>query len=290
MKGILLAGVQGSRLWPTTNAVSKHLLPIYDKPLIFYPLSVLMLAGIRDILIISDEVNLPLYQRHFDDGSNLGIKISYKIQEKPNGIAESLIIGEDFIDNESVALILGDNIFFGHYFGSILLETIENFSDGAHVFAYHVKDPRRFGVIEFDEENNILNINEKPKNPQSNYIIPGLYFYDSDATKIAKNLTPSKRGELEITDLNLEYLKRKKLKCTKLWRGFAWLDTGTPDSMLEASHYVQTIERAQGYKIACLEEIAFNNKWISKSELIDLIKSYPNNALEEYFSFLNKND
>ena len=211
MKGILLAGGQGSRLWPTTNAVSKHLLPIYDKPLIFYPLSVLMLAGIRDILIISDEVNLPLYQRHFDDGSNLGIKISYKIQEKPNGIAESLIIGEDFIDNESVALILGDNIFFGHYFGSILLETIDNFSDGAHVFAYHVKDPRRFGVIEFDEENNILNVSEKPKNPQSNYIIPGLYFYDSDATKIAKNLTPSKRGELEITDLNLEYLKRKNL-------------------------------------------------------------------------------
>ena len=189
-----------------------------------------------------------------------------------------------------MALILGDNIFFGHYFGSILLETIDNFSNGAHVFAYHVKDPRRFGVIEFDEENNIVDINEKPKNPQSNYIIPGLYFYDSDVAKIAKNLSPSKRGELEITDLNLEYLRRKKLKCTKLWRGFAWLDTGTPDSMLEASHYVQTIERAQGYKIACLEEIAFNNNWISKSELIDLIKSYPNNSLEEYFSFLNKND
>ena len=271
MKGIILAGGSGTRLYPATISVVKQLLPIYDKPMIYYPLSVLMLAGIRDILIISTPSDLPRIKELFKDGCQLGLNISYKIQEKPNGIAEAFIIGKDFIGNSNVCLILGDNIFYGQGFTQ-MLEKNAKIEKGATIFAYPVKDPERFGVVEFDKNKIVKNIDEKPKNPKSNWAITGLYFYDNDVINIAKKIEPSDRGELEITSINQEYLKRGELKVELLGRGFAWLDTGTHQSLLEASMFVQTIEHRQGYKIACIEEIAYRKGWISKKDLLNLAK------------------
>jgi glucose-1-phosphate thymidylyltransferase len=265
-KGIILAGGSGTRMYPVTSAVSKQLLPIYDKPMIFYPMSVLMLAGIQDILIISTERDLPGFQRLFGDGSKYGINLSYQVQERPEGLAQAFLIGEEFIGDENVSLILGDNIFFGQHFTE-KLELATNLDKGAMVFGYHVPDPERFGVVEFDNSNQALSIQEKPTNPKSNYAVTGLYFYDNDVIEIAKGIKPSPRGELEITDVNLCYLNKDLLTVNILGRGFSWLDTGTHDSLLEASHFVQTIEKRQGLKIACLEEIAYKAGWISLSEM-----------------------
>lgn len=275
MKGIILAGGSGTRLYPLTYAVSKQLLPVYDKPMIYYPLSVLMLAGIQEILIISTPKDLPLFQQMFGDGSKLGLKLEYAIQENPNGLAEAFIIGEEFIGNESVCLVLGDNIFYGQGFTPVLKKAVQ-LESGAIVFGYQVKNPNRFGVVEFDAEFNVLSVEEKPERPKSNYAITGLYFYDNEIVEIAKQVKPSARGELEITDINKEYLKRNKLKAQLLGRGFAWLDTGTFESLLEAGQFVETIERRQGYKIACLEEISYKNKWISTEELFEIANEYNN--------------
>ena len=265
-KGIILAGGSGTRMYPVTSAVSKQLLPIYDKPMIFYPMSVLMLAGIQDILIISTERDLPGFQRLFGDGSKYGINLSYQIQDRPEGLAQAFLIGEEFIGDDNVSLILGDNIFFGQHFTE-KLELATNLDKGAMVFGYHVPDPERFGVVEFDNSNQVLSMQEKPINPKSNYAVTGLYFYDNDVIEIAKGIKPSSRGELEITDVNLSYLNQDLLTVNILGRGFSWLDTGTHDSLLEASHFVQTIEKRQGLKIACLEEIAYKAGWISLSEM-----------------------
>ena len=272
MKGILLAGGFGTRLHPLTNAMSKQALPIYDKPMIYYPLSVLMLAGIRDILIISTKRDIKVFKEMFGDGSQLGLNLSYKIQDYPNGIAECFLLAEDFIDNDNVCLILGDNIFYGHDFVKLLKNAMENKS-GATIFGYHVSNPSDFGVVEFDDDNNVLSIQEKPKNPKSNYVVPGLYFYDKDVCEIAKNIKPSPRGELEISDINLEYLKRKKLKVELMGRGIAWLDTGTTKGILDAGNFVYAIQSRQGLYIACLEEIAYKNGYISKEDLLILSKS-----------------
>lgn len=272
MKGILLAGGFGTRLHPLTNAMSKQALPIYDKPMIYYPLSVLMLAGIRDILIISTKRDIKVFKEMFGDGSQLGLNLSYKIQDYPNGIAECFLLAEDFIDNDNVCLILGDNIFYGHDFVKLLKNAMENKS-GATIFGYHVSNPSDFGVVEFDDDNNVLSIQEKPKNPKSNYVVPGLYFYDKDVCEIAKNIKPSPRGELEISDINLEYLKRKKLKVELMGRGIAWLDTGTTKEILDAANFVYAIQSRQGLYIACLEEIAYKNGYISKEDLLILSKS-----------------
>ena len=272
MKGILLAGGFGTRLHPLTNAMSKQALPIYDKPMIYYPLSVLMLAGIRDILIISTKRDIKVFKEMFGDGSQLGLNLSYKIQDYPNGIAECFLLAEDFIDNDNVCLILGDNIFYGHDFVKQLKNAMENKS-GATIFGYHVSNPSDFGVVEFDDDNNVLSIQEKPKNPKSNYVVPGLYFYDKDVCEIAKNIKPSPRGELEISDINLEYLKRKKLKVELMGRGIAWLDTGTTKGILDAANFVYAIQSRQGLYIACLEEIAYKNGYISKEDLLILSKS-----------------
>ena len=283
MKGIILAGGSGSRLYPSTKVISKQLLPIYDKPMIYYPLSVLMLAGIKEVLIISTQRDIGNYEDLLGDGSNWGIKIQYKVQHSPNGLAEAFILGEEFIGSDSVCLILGDNIFFGQGF-STLLQQSSSLNEGGIICSYQVSDPKRFGVVELDENSNILSIEEKPDNPRSNYAVTGLYFYDNKVIEIAKNLKPSDRGELEITSVNQEYLKQGLLKTKILGRGFAWLDTGTVDSLLDAGQFVQTIEKRQGYKIACIEEIAFKNNWINKDQLLKIIQSYNSCDYRDYLS------
>ena len=281
MKGIILAGGSGTRLHPITQGVSKQLLPIYDKPMIFYPLSVLMLAGIREVLIISTPEDLPNYEKLLGDGSFYGIELSYAIQPSPDGLAQAFIIGEDFIGDDSVCLILGDNIFYGESFSEKLKKATTR-KKGATVFGYWVDDPERFGVVDFDDEGNALSIEEKPTNPKSNYAVTGLYFYDNDVINIAKSVEPSDRGELEITAVNNAYLKRGDLQVSELGRGFAWLDTGTHDSLMEAGHFIQTIEHRQGLKVACLEEIAYHNGWISKDELLKRAETFIKTGYGQY--------
>ncbi len=280
-KGIVLAGGSGTRLHPITMGVSKQLLPIYDKPMIYHPISVLMLAEIREILIISTPSDIPNYQRLLGDGSQFGVAFTYEIQRNPDGLGQAFLIGKRFIDEKNTALVLGDNIFYGHQFSDIL-RTATKIESGATIFGYHVKDPERFGVIEFDGNGNLVSIDEKPEYPKSNWAIPGLYFYDSDVVEIAESLPRSSRGELEITDINNEYLERGDLRVERLGRGIAWLDSGTHDSLLNASHFVQTVEQRQGLKIACLEEIAFLQNWISVDQLLSQAEKYHLTSYGEY--------
>jgi glucose-1-phosphate thymidylyltransferase len=287
MKGIILAGGAGTRLNPLTKPISKQLIPIYDKPMIYYPLSTLMLAGIRDVLIISTPQDLPKFINLFGDGKEIGLKFSYEEQPKPEGIAQAFIIGEEFIGNDSVCLILGDNLFYGHSL-SKTLQNMAQLTEGAFVFGYWVTDPQRYGIVEFNEKMEVIGIEEKPKIPKSNYAVPGLYLYDNKVVKIAKNLKPSARGELEITDVNIEYLKRKKLKVELLGRGYAWLDTGTPDSLLDASNYIATIERRQGLKIGCIEEVAYRMNYIDNKQLENIINQLPNNDYRDYLKSILK--
>lgn len=268
MKGIILAGGSGTRLYPITKSVSKQILPIYDKPMIYYPLSVLMLAGIREILIISTPRDISCYEELLGDGSDVGLQISYAVQAAPNGLAEAFIIGEEFIGNDKVALVLGDNIFYGYGFSERLKNAVER--DEATIFGYHVSNPKEFGVVEFDENNNVISIEEKPQFPKSNYAVPGLYFYDSEVVEIAKNVKPSKRGELEITAVNNEYLKRGKLKVELFGRGMAWLDTGSPSGLLNAANFVEAVQTRQGLYVACIEEIAYKKGFISREQLLKL--------------------
>jgi glucose-1-phosphate thymidylyltransferase len=281
MKGIILAGGYGTRLYPVTRSVSKHLLPIYDKPLIYYPLSVLMLAGIRDILIISTGRDIPRYQELLCDGSQLGMSFSYAVQEKPGGLAEAFIVGEKFIGTDPVALILGDNIFYGQHFSEFLTKAT-HLKEGAVIFGYYVRDPRAYGVVEFDPEGKVLSLEEKPRKPRSNYAVPGLYFYDNQVVSFAKNLTPSGRGELEITDLNREYQKRGQLKVMLFGRGMAWLDAGTHDSLLEASNFIEAIQKRQGLYVACIEEIAYRLGYIGRSQLQEIAQGLQNTEYGRY--------
>lgn len=285
MKGIVLAGGSGTRLHPVTRAVSKQLLPVYDKPMIYYPLSVLMLAGIRDILIISTPEDIGAYQRLLGDGTDFGIQLSYAVQPSPDGLAQAFIIGEKFIGPDSVCLILGDNIFYGQNFGP-LLRAAASRRQGATIFGYQVRDPERFGVVEFDEHRNAVSIEEKPAKPKSNYAVTGLYFYDNGVVEIAKSVKPSRRGELEITSVNQNYLERGELHVELLGRGFAWLDTGTHESLLEAGQFVATLEKRQGFKIACLEEIAFYNGWLSVKEIRSRAKKFGETDFGKYLASL----
>ncbi|WP_319503156.1 glucose-1-phosphate thymidylyltransferase RfbA [uncultured Draconibacterium sp.] len=281
MKGIILAGGSGTRLYPITRSISKQIIPVYDKPMIYYPLSVLMLAGIREILIISTPEDIGLYEKLFGDGSQLGLKLSYKIQPSPDGLAQAFILGEEFIGDDNVSMILGDNIFYGYKFRKIL-EQAATLEDGATVFGYYVNDPERYGVVEFDDAGKVISIEEKPDEPKSNYAVTGLYFYSNDVVEKAKGLKPSKRGELEITDLNRIYLEENRLKVKLLSRGFAWLDTGTHDSLLQAANFISTIEQRQGLKVSCIEEIAWKKGYISTEQLIDLAKPLSKNQYGEY--------
>ncbi len=288
MKGIILAGGSGTRLYPITKSVSKHLLPIYDKPMIYYPLSVLMLAGIKDILIITTPEDQSLFKRLLNDGSQYGIKLSYALQPNPDGLAQAFIIGEKFIGKDQVCLILGDNIFYGDNLGQLLKKSFLK-TKGATIFTYQVSQPDQFGIVEFDKKNNVISIEEKPQKPKSYNAVTGLYFYDNDVVQIAKTIKPSPRGELEITSINQIYLSKKKIKAIRLGRGFAWLDTGTYKTLLNASQFVETIESRQGYKIACLEEISFNQGWISDRQVRAIANSLKKNSYKDYLvSLLHK--
>jgi len=289
MKGIVLAGGSGSRLYPITKGISKQLLPVYDKPMIYYPLSVLMLAGIKEILIISTPEDLPNFEKLLGDGNEIGISLNYKEQPSPDGLAQAFIIGEDFIGNDDVCLVLGDNIFYGYGLSGTLRNAVINASEGkSTVFGYYVNDPERYGVAEFDTDGNVTSIEEKPTDPKSNFVVVGLYFYTNDVVEIAKKIKPSHRGELEITSINQEYLKQQKLKVELLGRGFAWLDTGTHDSLMEAGQFIETIEKRQGLKVACLEEIAFRMKYIDKAQLNKLAEPLKKNGYGQYLLKLAK--